>query len=462
MHHVKRVWLFLLPVAFYCLACSHSHIAGKTIAVEAPFKMPELQVNVFPNRLYNIQQYGAVEGGNTINTALIDSLIKLCHQAGGGTVLVPAGKWLTGKIHLLSNIRLHIAENAELIFSDEFADYLPAVQSSWEGMECYNYSPLIYAINQQNITLSGPGKLYAKVAKWAPWYERPPAHLEGLKTLYAMSAAKLPVEQRQMATNDYNFRPQFIQFNRCKNIVIENLRIVNSPFWTVHLYLCDGVIVRGLNIWAHGHNNDGIDPEMTKNLLIEHCVFDQGDDAIAIKAGRDHDGWRLNQATEHIVIRNCTIKDGHQMVAIGSEISAGIKDVYIHHCTAESKNETALNNIIFLKTNNGRGGFIENIYVDHIKAGKVLGSVMGIATDVFYQWKTLVPVPDKKISVIRNIHMSQIEVDEVKMPFDLSGDAELPIQNVSVKDIFIKKAANKESSIQQVINYTAENIKVDQ
>ena len=270
-------------------------------------------------------------------------------------------------------------------------------------MECYNYSPLIYAFNCNNVTLSGKGRLIAKTNQWEAWYGRPPLHMEGLKTLYEMAVKNVPVTERDMTKNEYHFRPQFIQFNRCTNVVIENLSIRNSPFWTVHLLLCDGVIVRGLDIFAHGHNNDGIDPEMTKNLLIENCTFDQGDDAIAIKAGRDQDGWRLNTATENVVIRNCTVKDGHQLVAIGSEISAGVRNVYIHDCIIPTKGKTSLNNILFIKTNSGRGGFVKNIYLKNIKATQVSASVLGIATDVFYQWKNLVPQYEKRLTNIEGI-----------------------------------------------------------
>lgn len=196
---------------------------------------------------------------------------------------------------------------------------------------------------------------------------RPPAHMAALKQLYEMARTNAPVEQRQMAVGENHLRPQFIQFNRCQNILIEDVKIRNSPFWTVHLLLCADVVVRRVDISARNRNNDGIDPEMTRNLLVEDCRFDQGDDAIAIKAGMDFDGRRLTP-TENVVIRNCTMLRGHQLVAIGSELSGGIRNVYVHDCRFINADADKPQNIVFIKTNERRGGFVENIFVENIAA----------------------------------------------------------------------------------------------
>ena len=423
------------------------------IKVLAPFVMTDLKVFKHPDKIYAITNYGAVEGGHTLNTKAIEIAIKECNANGGGTVLIPKGKWLTAKIHLQSNVNLHLQDSAELIFSDDYKEYLPAVQSSWEGMECYNYSPLIYAFDCNNVTLSGKGKLVAKIDKWEAWYGRPPLHMEGLKILYEMAVKNVPLAERDMTKKEYHFRPQFIQFNRCTNVVIENLSIRNSPFWTVHLLLCNGVLVRGLDIFAHGHNNDGIDPEMTKNLLIENCTFDQGDDAIAIKAGRDQDGWRLNIPTENVVIRNCIVKDGHQLVAIGSEISAGVRNVYIHNCIIPTEGKTSLNNILFIKTNSSRGGFVRNIYLSNIKATKVAAAVLGIATDVFYQWKNLVPQYEKRLTDIEGIYVENVDVDSVGIAVAIYGDKEKPVNTVMLKNIKARHVSNQANIIENVVNF---------
>jgi polygalacturonase len=178
-------------------------------------------------------------------------------------------------------------------FSGNPADYLPTVHSTWEGMECYNYSPLIYAYQCKNVAITGEGEVKAQMDTWKIWFARPKPHMESIKRLYLQGISYTPVIQRQMVNDTAHLRPQFIQFNRCENVLLEGISIQNSPFWTIHPYLCKNVIIRKVNVYAHGHNNDGVDPEMSQNVLIEDCVFDQGDDAIAIKSGRNPEGWRL-------------------------------------------------------------------------------------------------------------------------------------------------------------------------
>jgi polygalacturonase len=304
---------------------AHDAIRDEEISVKTPFAMPPIRVPLFPNRDYSVTQFGPREGGDI--SEAIRKAIAACHEAGGGRVVIPAGQWRTGKVHFQSNVNLHLEKGATLTFSGKPEDYLPAVQSSWEGFECFNYSPLIYAFQCENVALTGEGTLKAEMGIWKQWFTRPPPHLEALKKLYTMTSTNVPVEQRQMAEGENHLRPQFIQFNRCRNVLIEGLTIRDSPFWTVHLFLTESVVARGLNVFAHGRNNDGIDPEMTRNLLVENCRFDQGDDAIAIKSGSNHDGWRINTPSENIVIRHCTVVEGHQLVAIGSELSAGIRNV---------------------------------------------------------------------------------------------------------------------------------------
>jgi len=349
------LWLCLALLVIQMVRADDEVVRCQTISVKAPFTMPAIKVPVFPGRDFVVTKFGAVEGGKANISKAIASAIDTCHTAGGGRVVVPPGRWLTGKIHLRSNVQLHIAEGAVLEFSGDPQDYLPAVQSSWEGLECFNYSPLIYAFGCTNVAITGKGTIQARMDTWEKWFARPRAHMEALKTLYHMASTNAPVAQRQMAVGENNLRPQFIQFNRCHQVLIEDVKIRNSPFWTVHLLLSEDIVVRGVDIIAHGHNNDGIDPEMVRNLLIEDCRFDQGDDAIAIKAGRNQDAWRLNTPTENIVMRNCTVVEGHQLVAIGSELSGGIRNVDVHDCHFENP-DYRLQSILFIKTNVRRGG----------------------------------------------------------------------------------------------------------
>jgi polygalacturonase len=297
------------------------------------------------------------------------------------------------------------------------------------------------------------------MSTWRKWFARPAPHLEALKKLDTNTSTNVPVEQRQMAEGENHLRPQFIQFNRCRNVLIEGLTIHDSPFWTIHLFLSESVVVRGLDISAHGHNNDGIDPEMTRNLLIENCRFDQGDDAIAIKSGSNQDGWRLNVPTENVVIRNCTVVEGHQLVAIGSELSAGIRNVYVHDCRFEPGHRPQ--NLLFIKTNIRRGGFVENIYMENIEAKEVRYSVLGIETDVLYQWRTLVPTVEEWLTKISGIHVSNVKVEETGVaPFRILGDTRAPVKDVFLDNIRVAKAHVEKNHYENAENVRETNIRI--
>lgn len=440
--HVRPLHLCVVFTVTMCFAhaAPSGDITYNKFPIQAPFPMPDANVPLFPERDFVITDFGAKHDEKTRISAAIEKAIAACSEAGGGRVVIPSGKWLAGKVHLKSNVNLHLAKDAVLSFSDDPNDYLPAVQSSWEGMECFNYSPLVYAFDCDNVAITGEGKLEAQMGTWSKWFARPPAHLEASKELYRMASTDVAVEERQMAVGENHMRPQFIQFNRCRNVLIEDVKIRNSPFWTVHLLLCNSVLVRRVDIWAHGHNNDGIDPEMTRNLLVEDCIFDQGDDAIAIKAGRNRDGWRLNTPTENVVIRNCTVREGHQLVAIGSELSGGVRNVYIHDCKFTNDEKNPPQNLLFIKTNRRRGGYVENIHFENIEAKSVKFSVLGIETDVLYQWKDLVPTYEERITTIRGIHVKNVKVGETGVPFRILGDRDKHVEDVSLENITIQHA----------------------
>ncbi|HET7898942.1 MAG TPA: glycoside hydrolase family 28 protein, partial [Flavisolibacter sp.] len=366
----------------------------------------------------------------------------------------PEGEWLTGPIHFRSNVNLHLNKGAVLLFSENPQDYLPAVHSSWEGMECYNYSPLIYAYQCKNIALTGEGEIKAKMEVWTKWFARPRAHMESLKRLYNQAWNRVPVEQRQMVNDTSHLRPQFIQFNRSENILMEGIRITNSPFWTIHLYLAKNVVLRQLNVFAHGHNNDGVDPEMSQNVLIENCIFDQGDDAIAIKSGRNPEGWVLKTPSKNIVIRNCTVKNGHQLVAIGSELSGGIENVFVDSCTVVDG--AKLNHLLFIKTNERMGGYVKNIYASRLTCGKIDLGVLGIETDVLYQWRDLVPTYEKRLTPIKNIYLDHITAKEVKFVSRILGQKEVAVENVSLKNISTGTVEEKKYINENVVKFSGD------
>ena len=258
------VCLCLLTASFTFAADNY-----KMVKVKAPFPMQPIKVFIYPDKDFLITDYGAKNGGKVNNTKAIAAAIEACHKSGGGRVVVPAGIWLTGPIHFKSNVNLYLEENAILNFTDNPSDYLPAVMTSWEGLECYNYSPLLYAFECENVAITGKGTLQPKMDTWKVWFKRPQPHLEALKELYTKASTNIPVIERQMAIGENHLRPHLIHFNRCKNVLLDGFKIRESPFWTIHLYMCDGGLVRNLDVKAHGHNNDGIDFEMSRNFLVE-------------------------------------------------------------------------------------------------------------------------------------------------------------------------------------------------
>ena len=415
-------------------ACHSSKLSTENVEVEAPFEMPSITIPDFSEcKVFNVLDFGAVEGDKNKTSVALSKAIDKANAIGGGIVKVPAGVWETKTIHLKSNVNLHIDKGATLLFSSDPEDYLPAVHTTWEGMECYNYSPLIYAYNCENVAITGQGTLKAKLDVWKEWYKRPRAHMNSLKWLYEKASFNAPVEERNMVNDTSNLRPQFIQFNRCKNILMDSVQIRNSPFWTIHPYLSSNIVLRNLNVSAHGHNNDGVDPEMITNMLIENCVFDQGDDAIAIKSGRNQDAWRLNTPTKNLVIRNCYVKNGHQLIAVGSELSGGIENVFVENCEVDPK--ANLFHLVFIKTNERRGGYVKNIYVNNIKSTFTRNGILGIETDVLYQWRNLVPTYERRLTPIENIQLSNVEAGDVGFISRIQGQEELPVENVKLVNV---------------------------
>lgn len=451
MTTLKRITGFLLFFSLSFIVFGAEKY--KIIAVDAPFSMESLREFNFPEKDFPITRYGAKSGGVFNNTKAIAKAIAACNKAGGGRVVVPEGIWLTGPVHFKSNVNLHLEENAVLSFTDNPADYLPAVMTSWEGLECYNYSPLLYAFQCENIAISGNGMLKPKMDLWKTWFSRPPAHLNALKVLYTQASTDVPVEQRQMAAGENNLRPHLIQFNRCKNVLLDGFKIRESPFWTIHMYMCENGIARNLDVVAHGHNNDGIDLEMTRQFLVEDCIFDQGDDAVVIKAGRNRDAWRLNTPSENIVIRNCKVVKGHVLLGIGSEMSGGVRNVYMHDCEVNN----SVMRMFFVKTNHRRGGFVENIIMENVK-GKAAQRLLEIDTDVLYQWKDLVPTYETRITKIDGIHMNNVTCESADAVYDLKGDTRLPISNVSIKNVHVGKINKFYNNVYNVVSLNEENV----
>lgn len=346
--------------------------------------LTRIHAPTFPAQDFPITLYGAKADGVTDCTNAIRQAIAACHAAGGGRVVVPAGIFHTGAIHLLSNVNLHLAEGSTLKFSADPAQYLPLVLSRFESIECLNYSPLIYAFEQENIAITGSGVLdgSASLDNWWKWLRGsdgnslpdPPQKADQL-LLGKMVEQGVPVAQRLFGPGHF-FRPNFIQPYRCRNVLIAGVTIRNSPMWEINPVLCTNVIVRGVNIdCPAGPNNDGCDPECCKDVLIENCLFNTGDDCIAIKSGRNDDGRRVGVAAENIIVRNCSMLDGHGGVVIGSEVSGGVRNVFVENCRMDSPH---LERVARFKSNAIRGGTIENVFLRNITVGQVAEAIVTV------------------------------------------------------------------------------------
>lgn len=449
-----KPFMRLLMLCAVVLSLSSFKVADyDSIKVAAPFDMPAIAIYNFPHNDFSIADYGAKKSGSdteanciAANTKAFAKAMKACNEAGGGRVVVPEGVWPSGPIHFLSNCNLYLSEGSKVVFSSNPADYLPAVEVSWEGMECMNYSPLVYAYKCTNVGISGKGTLTPDMKVWKTWFSRPKAHMNALAQLYDWATFNKPVAERKMAEGDNHLRPHLIHFNQCRNVLLEDFKIRQSPFWTIHLYRCVDCVARGLDVYAHGHNNDGIDLEMTRNVLVENCLFDQGDDGVVIKSGRNHDAWRIGQPTENVVVRNCRMRNAHGLLVVGSEISGGIRNVYMHDCAMDDRVKT----LFYLKTNRRRGAFIKNIYMERVSANS-MERAFAIDTDVLYQWKDLVPTYKDSVTQIRDIYMKDVKCQVADGVYQINGDKDLPVENVNIEDL----------SVDTVRKYTTKAVNVN-
>jgi polygalacturonase len=385
----------------------------------------------FPEREFNILKFGAVDGGKKDATEAIARAIAACAAAGGGRVVVPEGVFLTGAIHLKSGVNLHVEKNATLLFSRDPKQYLPVVFTRWEGTECMNYSPFIYAFEQTNIAISGTGTLdgNADCDHWWNWSGKggcgkkgEPTQAQARNELVAAADKDVPLKDRVYGEGRW-LRPQFIQPYRSANVLIEGVTIRNSPMWEINPVLCRNVTVRDVKISSHGPNNDGCDPECSTDVLIENCEFDTGDDCIAIKSGRNRDGRRVAVPSQNIIVRNCSMKDGHGGVTIGSEASGDVRNVFVENCRMASPHLIVA---LRIKTNSFRGGKIENIFMRKCTVGEVAGAVLDV--DLFYEegeGGAFTPV-------VRNIAMEDVTCGKSRFAVSLKGYQSAPIRDISL------------------------------
>lgn len=420
---------------------------------EAKAILARIKPPTIPKRDFPITNYGAKPGGDVDCSKAIAQAIDAASKAGGGRIIVPAGVWLTGAIHLKSRTELHVEKDATLKFSRDFAAYLPVVLTRHEGIELMNYSPFIYALEQTDIAVTGEGTLdgQADADHWWNWARRPaPGQPNDRELLGKMGEDGTPVENRVFGAGK-TIRTMFFQPYRCKNVMIEGVKIVASPMWELHPVECVNFIARNVEIHSHGPNNDGCDPESCTDVLIDNCVFDTGDDCIAIKSGRNAEGRRLKKPALNHIIRNCRMIDGHGGVTLGSEITAGVRNVFIENCKMDSPR---LDIALRFKNNAMRGGDLENIYARNIAVGQVAHAV--IAIDYNYQEGANGPYQP----VFKNLVVENLVSGKSERALDLEGFANTPIHNVTLRNCQFSNVA-KPDVIKHVQGLVLERVTVD-
>lgn len=393
---------------------------------------------------------GAKTDGLTLNTLLINQTIDKLNSTGGGTLFFPAGNYLTGAIKLKSNITIELETGATLLFSDNFDDYLPFVEMRNEGVMMKSFSPLLYAVDAENITIKGEGTLNGQGKKWWDEFHKATANVKENNTsdinkYQAMWESANDLKLLYAETNqDYVsalkhrfFRPPFIQPIRCKNIRIEGVKIINSPFWTINPEFCENVTIDKVTIHNPlSPNTDGINPESCRYVHISNCHISVGDDCITLKSGRDLQGRKLNFPEEDITITNCTMLAGHGGVVIGSEMSAGVRKIVISNCVFDGTDRG-----IRIKTTRGRGGVVEDIEVNNV----VMRNIKQEAITLNMKYSKM---PYESFSgrtpVFRNIHISNLTASDALYPIRFIGLEESPISGVSLTNIHIKSKHKSE------------------
>ena len=466
----------------------------KSICKQAPFQM-EIKVPSFPGMVYNVVDYGADPTGQILSHDAFQHAIDLCSETGGGTVLIPAGVYVSGPIELKSNVRLYTEYNALILFSDDFSLY-PVIDASFEGLDTKRCQSPISARNAENIAITGHGTFNGHGDSWRPlkstkvttsqWKQKIKKGVvnEETKVWYPDSAAMLatalcqdqnvPVLPADASPDDWEaihsfLRPVMLNFINCKNVLLEGVCFENSPAWNLHPFVCENVILRDLEVrnpW-YSQNGDGVDVESCKNVLIEDCRFDVGDDAICMKSGKNEDGRRRGIPTENVYVKNCVVYHGHGGFVVGSEMSGGIKNINVEDCLFIGTDVG-----LRFKSTRGRGGVVENIFINRINMSDIANEAL--LFDLFYGGKgsgeeteeeiaarmgAAIPAVDETTPAFRDINIPNIICKGSKQTIYFNGLPEMKIQNVSLANI--QMTGKKGAQFNQTNGLTMKNVIIE-
>lgn len=494
----------LLLLTALCLSLLSGHtslyaqnetVIDGSIYKSLPFNMPEVEQPTFPRYEVSIVKFGAKGDGITLNTRAINDAIKTVHAHGGGKVVIPAGLWLTGPIELLSNVNLYTERNALVLFTDDFEAY-PIIATSFEGLETRRCQSPISARGAENIAITGYGTFDGSGDAWRPvkkdkltasqWNKlvKSGGVLDAAKKVWYPTAGSL---KGAMACKDFNvpegieteaewneirpwLRPVLLNIVKSKKVLLEGVTFKNSPSWCLHPLSCEHITLNNVKVFNpwYSQNGDALDLESCKNALIVNCIFDAGDDAICIKSGKDEDGRKRGEPCQNVIVKNNTVLHGHGGFVVGSEMSGGVKNIYVEDCTFLGTDVG-----LRFKSTRGRGGVVENIYINNINMINIPNEPL--LFDLFYggkgageeseeelasRMKTPIPPVTVETPAFRDIHISNVTCKGSGRAMFFNGLPEMPIKNVTVKNVVISNA--KEGPvISQADGVTLENVRVE-
>lgn len=492
--------LSVLALGIFSYACTtngksveHDEGTDSCLYNQLPFEMPRVIRPVFPDYEVNIKDFGAVPDGKTLNTEAINKAIQEVSSRGGGKVIVPQGLWLTGPIELQSNVNLYTEENALILFSDNFNDY-PIIETSFEGLETRRCQSPVSAVNAENIAITGHGVFDGAGDNWRPvkkgkmtesqwksllasggvvenniWYPTE-GSLKGAKACKEFNNPEGIETEEQWNEIRPWLRPVLLSLAKCKKVLLEGVTFKNSPSWCLHPLSCEHITIDGVKVFNpwYSQNGDALDLESCTNALVINNVFDAGDDAICIKSGKDEDGRRRGEPCQNVIVKNNVVLHGHGGFVVGSEMSGGVKNIYVSDCTFLGTDVG-----LRFKSTRGRGGVVENIYIHNINmidipheallfdlfyGGKAAGEET--AEELAGRMKAEVPPVTEETPAFRDIYISNVTARGVGRAMFFNGLPEMPIRNVHIKDVTVSRA-EKGIEISQAENVTIENTVVE-
>lgn len=484
--------LWVVAVAFVsCASAEKVAYKYEHLYKDLPFEMPKIKAPVFPNNQVNLADFGGVGDGITLNTEVFEKAMQSLSDKGGGKLIVPKGVWFTGPIVFRSNINMHLEKGALILFSPDFNLY-PLVETIFEGLDTRRCQSPISGRNLENIAITGYGSIDGSGHAWRPlkkekvtermWkqvvssggvvrggnYWFPTAgSLKG----HEMSDMNVPrkdmTETQWLEIKDF-LRPVMISFIECKNVLLEGVLFENSPAWNIHPLMCENVIIDGVYVKnpSYSQNGDGLDLESCVNSIVVNSTFDVGDDAICIKSGKDEDGRRRGRPTVNLIVDNCKVFHGHGGFIVGSEMSGGVKNISVSNCQFLGTDVG-----LRFKSNRGRGGVVENIYISDIYMFNI--ATESFLFDLYYGGKSasesldagdvtpkevVLPPVDEKTPVFKNIFVENIVSRNARRALFFNGLPEMNIDNIQLKNAFITSSIGGELSESSNIQF--ENVTI--